>query len=208
MSLIPLFYRYSFRIIDGLVGDYLSLQHIANTDKNCSFSLIKEDSLKSGYGFAVPKNSPWLNDISLSVLKHQENNTVQTIEERWFPETTCGSSEPYPLKAVDLVSLFWVVGTAAAFSLLALLVETLMVFLLIKCGKCLGPFGRLLKRFLFNVKRGEEDRFTLQYHQAGFLARSWSVVKTSDDVTEGQLSYQNQGLGDILQLERKIASSR
>ncbi|KAL9962532.1 hypothetical protein ACROYT_G031640 [Oculina patagonica] len=194
--------------IDGLIGDYLSLQHIANTDKNCSFSLIKENSLRSGYGFAVSKNSPWLNDISLSVLKHQENNTVQTIEKRWFPETTCGSSEPHPLEAVDLVSLFWVVATVAAFSLLALLVETLMVFLLIKCGKCLGPFGRLLKRFLFNVKRGEEDRFTLQYHQTGLLARSLSVVKTSDDVTDGQQSCENQGLGEIRELERKIASMR
>ena len=84
-----------------------------------------------------------------------------------------------------------------------------MVFTLIKCGNCLGPFGRLLKRFLFNVKRGEEDRFTLQYRHAGLLARSFSVVKANDDVTERQLcSYENQGCADIRELERKIASLR
>ena len=208
VSLIPRFNRYSFRIIDGLIGDYLSLRHIAKTDKNCTFSLIKERSLKSGYGFALLKDSPWLTDISLSVLKHQENDTVQSIEERWFPKSSCESNEPRCLKPVDLASLFWVVISVAAFSLLALLVETLMVFALIKCDKCLGPFGRLLKRFLFNVKRGEEDRFTLEYHEAGLLWRSRSVVNTNDDITEAQLCYKKTGLSDIRELERKIASLR
>ena len=136
-----------FRTIDGLIGDCLSFRHIASTDKNCSFTLIKEHSLKSGYGFAVSKHGmPWLQEISLSVLKHQENNTVQSIEERWFPKQTCGGNEHRPLRAIDFVGLFWVLVGVVALSLLALLVEGLMVLTLIKCGRCLGPFGRLLKK--------------------------------------------------------------
>ena len=134
-----------FRTIDGLIGDCLSFRHIASTDKNCSFTLIKEHSLKSGYGFAVSKHGmPWLQE--LSGLTHQENNTVQSIEERWFPKQTCGGNEHRPLRAIDFVGLFWVLVGVVALSLLALLVEGLMVLTLIKCGRCLGPFGRLLKK--------------------------------------------------------------
>jgi len=187
----------------------LSLRHIASTDKDCNFILIKEHSLKSGYGFAVSKHGmPWLQEISLSVLKHQENSTVKSIEERWFPKQTCGRNEHRPLKAIDFAGLFWVLVGVAAFSLLALLVESLLVFTLIKCGKCLGPFGRLLKRFLFDVKKGEEDYFTLQYRPAGLMTRSWTVETTNEDTTQEQTSYENQGFVDIGELERKIASLR
>ena len=197
-----------FRTIDGLIGDCLSFRRIASTDKNCSFTLIKEHSLKSGYGFAVSKHGmPWLQEISLSVLKHQENNTVQSIEERWFPKQTCGGNEHRPLRAIDFVGLFWVLVAVAAFSLLALLVEGLMVFTLIKCGRCLGPFGRLLKRFLFNVKKGE-DSFTLRYLQAGLMARSLTVETTNEDITQEQTRYENQDTVDTFELERKIASLR
>ena len=150
----------------------------------------------------------WLQEISISVLKHQENNTVQSIEERRFSKDTCGENAHRPLEAIDFVGLFWVVAGVAAFSLLALLVESLMVFTLIKCGRSLGPFGRLLKRFLFDVKRGEEDYFTLQYRQAGLMARSWRVETTNKDITHEGLSCENQGFVDVCELERKIASLR
>ena len=144
----------------------------------------------------------------MSVLKHQENNTVQSIEERWFPKQTCGRNEHRPLRAIDFVGLFWVLAAVAAFSLLALLVEGLMVFTLIKCGRCLGPFGRLLKRFLFNEKKGEEDSFNLQYRQAGLMARSWTVETRNEDISQEQTSYENQDTVDTFELERKIASLR
>jgi len=187
----------------------LSLRHIASTDKSCNFTLIKERSLKSGYGFAVSKHgTPWLQEITLSVLKHQENSTVQSIEERWFPKQTCEGNKHRRLEVIDFVGLLWVFVIVATFSLLALLVESLVVFALIKWGKCLGPFGRFLKRFLFNVKKGEEDDFTLQYRPAGPIARSCTVKTTNEDVTQEQTSYENQGLVDICELERKIASLR
>lgn len=185
----------------------MSLRHIASTDKSCSFSLIKENSLKSGYGFAVSKHGmPWLQEISLSVLKHQENSTVQSIEERWFPKQTCGGKEHRRFEAIDFVGLFWVVAGVTAFSLLALLVESLMVFTLLKCGKRLGSFGRLLKRFLFNVKKGEEDHFTLQYRQAGLIAKNWTVETTNEEIAQEELGYENQGFVDTRELERNIAS--
>lgn len=94
-----------------------------------------------------------------------------------------------------------------AFSVLALLAEILLVFTLAKCGKMLGPFGRLLKRFLFDVKRGEEDQFVLHYPVK--QTRSWVATMNSDQSnTEGPFTYQDQEFVDIHELERRIASSR
>lgn len=190
------------------MGDYLSLRRIANTDKNCSFNLIKEHSLKSGYGFAVPIHSPWLHEISLSVLEHQENGTVDSIENRWFPKTSCGGgNEHRPLHSIDFAGLFGIVAIVTGFSLVALLAEMFIVFILINCGKGLGPFGRFLKRLFFNVERGEEDHCTLQ-HQAGSMAGNWTFGMTNDDVIESHVTHDSQEFVDICELERKIAYLR
>ena len=83
---------------------------------------------------------------------------------------------------------------------MALFAEMLTLFALVKFGKSLGPLGRFLKRFLFNVKRGEEDE-TLMHCPAGLMA-------TVCDVTETQISYDDDGFVDICELERKIAFLR
>ena len=178
----------------------MSLSQIANTDKTCSFKLVKDHSFESGYGFAVRKNSPWLQDISLSVLAHQENGTVQSIVNRWFPKSVCSDIKPRELESSDFVGLFWTVFAVTVFSLLALLTEMLTLLALVKFGKKLGPLGRFLKRFLFNVKRGEEDQALVQY-KSGLMA-------TESEVSGRSRSHQNNGSVDICELERKIASLR
>ena len=42
------------------------------------------------------------------------------------------------------------------------------------------------------MKKGEEDYFPLQYHQAGLMARSWTVETTNEDITQEQTRYQNE----------------
>ena len=155
-SLILLF-SFACRKIQGLIGDFLSLSQIANTDKNCSFQLFKEHSFQSGYGFAVRKPSPWLQEISSSVLTHQENGTVQSIVNRWFPKSICGRKMPRKLESGAFAGLFWTVFAVSVFALLALLAEFFILVALVKFGKKLGPLGRFLKRFLLNVKREEEE---------------------------------------------------
>ena len=177
----------------------MSLSQIANTDKNCSFKLLKDHSLESGYGFAVTKTSPWLREISLSVLTHQENGTVQSIVNRWFPKSVCGTLEYRKLETSDFIGLFWTVFTVSVFSLLALFAEMVTLFALVKFGKRLGPFGRFLKRFLLNVKPGEEDLTLVQYQSV--------LMATRCDVTKRQTSYDNNGSDEICELERKIRFS-
>ena len=74
------------------------------------------------------------------------------------------------------------------------------LFALVKFGKRLGPLGRFLKRFLLNVKPGEEDHTLLQYQSAPMATRC--------DFTERQMSYDNNWSDEICELERKIASLR
>ena len=62
------------------------------------------------------------------------------------------------------------------------------------------PFGRFLKRFLLNVKPGEEDHTLMQYQSA--------LMATRCDVTQRQISCDNNGSEEICELERKITSLR
>lgn len=98
--------------------------------------------------------------------------------------SACIEIKPRPLDPIDFSSLFWVVLTVMAFSVLALLAEILIVFTLIKCSKMLGPFGRLLKRFLFDVKKGEEDLLTIHY--------SGKRKASNYNITNGPFTFQNQ----------------
>ena len=56
--------------------------------------------------------------------------------------------------------------------------EFSIVIMLIKCGNRLGVLGKSIKRFAFNVKKGEEDQLNMQY---SFLLRR--PQKASFDVT-------------------------
>ena len=179
----------------------MSLSQIANTDKNCSFKLLRDHSLESGYGFDVTKTSPWLREISLSVLTHQENGTVQSIVNRWFPKSVCGTlagTENWN-QATSLV--FSGLASQSVYSLCWLYSQKWLLYLrFLKLGKRLGPFGRFLKRFLLNVKPGTEDHTLVQYESA--------LMATKCDVTERQTSYDNNVSDEICELERKIASLR
>ena len=162
----------------------MSLSQIANTDKNCSFKLIKHHFHNSGYGFAVHKNSPWLREISLSVLTHQENGTVQSIVNRWFPKSVCSTDEHRKLESSDFITLFWTVVAVSVFSLLALFAEMFILFALVRFGQRLGPLGRFLKRFLLNVEPGEEDQTLVQYQKADVTSRKDRLVTTTTGLTK------------------------
>lgn len=126
----------------------MSLSQVANTDQSCSFQLFKEHSFKSGYGFAVRKSSPWLQGISSSVLIHQENGTVQSIVNRWFPRSICDRKKPRELELGAFVGLFWTVFAVSVFALLALLAEFFYFSCVGKVRKETWAIGKIAKAIL------------------------------------------------------------
>lgn len=180
----------------------MSLSQIANTDQSCSFQLFKEHSFKSGYGFAVRKSSPWLQGISSSVLIHQENGTVQSIVNRWFPRSLCDRKKPRELELGAFAGLFWTVFAVSVFALLALLAEFFILVVLVKFGKKLGPLGRLLRRFLLKEKREEkeeeEDQASAQCQPPQRTAGCYTMERRANQLTNASV--------DISELEIKFVT--
>ena len=147
-----------------MVGDYLSLQQAANKVNNCSYSLAGPNFYNFGYGFAFPKGSPWAKEATLSVLKNQENGSIQAIMDYWFSKKECRTPVS-GLGAEKLIGLFLLLVGVIGFSIIALLVEILIIFAMIKFGRRLGPMGKFMRRMILNVRKGEENDIHIKWLQ-------------------------------------------
>lgn len=109
------------------------------------------------------KASPWLQDVNQAVLKHQENGTIEAIEKRWFNKKSCDLNPFSELGIMNFSGLFMTVVIVSSFCVFAILVEFLLILMFMKVGNRLGKFGKLVKRFVFNLKKGEEDEVNIKY---------------------------------------------
>lgn len=109
------------------------------------------------------KASPWLRDVNQAVLKHQENGTIEAIEKRWFNKKSCDMNPFSELGIINLSGLFMTVVIVLSFCVFAILVEFLLILMFMKVGNRLGKFGKFVKRFVFNLKKGEEDQVNINY---------------------------------------------
>lgn len=109
------------------------------------------------------KASPWLRDVNQAVLKHQENGTIEAIEKRWFNKKSCDMNPFSELGIINLSGLFMTVVIVLGFCVFAILVEFLLILMFMKVGNRLGKFGKFVKRFVFNLKKGEEDQVNIKY---------------------------------------------
>ena len=148
-----------------MIGDTHSLQGAMNQDPRCIYGLAGPNFYTHGYGFAFPKGSPWVQQATLSVLKNQENGSIETIMDYWLNKKDCQTVPVSKLDYDKFVGLFLLIVGVIAFSFTALLSEILIIFLLIKFGKRLGPLGKFLKRMIFSVRKGEENDIRIKWMQ-------------------------------------------
>lgn len=109
------------------------------------------------------KASPWFQDVNQAVLKHQENGTIEAIEKRWFNKKSCDINPFSELGIMNFSGLFMTVVIVFSFCVFAILVEFLLILMFMKVGNRLGKFGKFVKRFVFNLKKGEEDQVNINY---------------------------------------------
>ena len=181
---IRLFFQLRFfrREIHGLVGDYLSLSQIANNDINCSYSLAGPNFFNFGLGIALAPGSPWFKDVNEAVLRHQENGSIDVIEKRWFNKKSCALQPFSALNIGHFSGLFMAVVMVVSFCFCALAAEFLFLFILVRYGNRSGRLQTFIKRFVFNIRKGEENHLHLQF---SYLLRrprkkSWGVSNDVD----------------------------
>lgn len=140
------------------------------------------------------KASPWLQDVNQAVLKHQENGTIEAIVKRWFIKKSCDINPFSELGIMNFSGLFMTVVIVLSFCVFAILVEFLLILMFMKVGNRLGKFGKFVKRFVFNLKKGEEDQVNIKYSFA-FSQRNqtWDVSasKETSEKTFQELGFLN-----------------
>ena len=149
--------------IDGLVEDYLSLRQAGNKIPNRHYCMAGPNFYTYGVGVAMPKTSPWLEQITKVVFEMKQNGTIKILENMYFDEKMCSSSTAKDLDILNLSGLFLTVAATIGFCFLALLVEVIAIFVLVRFRHQLGALGKFSVRLLFDLKKGEEHLITLQY---------------------------------------------
>lgn len=141
----------------------MSLRKANNKIANCHFGLAGPTFYTSGLAFAMPKNSPWLEEINKVVFDMKQNGTIDLLEKMHFDEKMCSSSIAKELSVLNLSGLFLALAVTIGFCFLALLIEVLAIFLLVRFRHHLGELGKFAVRLLFDVEKGEEHLIMLQY---------------------------------------------
>lgn len=98
------------------------------------------------------------------MLKNQENGSIQAIMDYWFNKKEC-SQPVQELGAEKFIGLFLLLVGVIGFSIMALISEMLIIFVLVKFGRRLGPLGKFMKRMIFSVRKGEENEIHIKWMQ-------------------------------------------
>ncbi|WP_083862391.1 glycine betaine/L-proline ABC transporter substrate-binding protein ProX [Baaleninema simplex] len=72
--------------VDAIVYDAPVLQYYAEHEGNGRVQTVGSIFKRESYGFAFPKNSPYLEAIDITLLKLIENGTYEELRHRWFGE--------------------------------------------------------------------------------------------------------------------------
>lgn len=188
-----------------MIGDYRALKQAGNGDKECRYSLAGPNFYNHGYGFAFPKGSPWAEEADLSVLKNQENGSIQAIMDYWFNKKDCSTVPVKELHFEKFVGLFLLIAGVIVFCFMALMSEMLIIFLLVKFGRNLGPMGKALKRMIFSVRKGEENEIHIKwlqlYRRHKSMRPQQAEMAAASDVLFRRASFCNLSFevgGDVL----------
>ncbi|CAM0951462.1 unnamed protein product [Alopecurus aequalis] len=77
-----------------------------------NFTMTDQRNMTGGFGFAFPKGSPYVTDLSQAILKLTESNEIDGIERKWFGDPNNGNS-PFTsgrLRFLSFRSLFLISG--------------------------------------------------------------------------------------------------
>ncbi|KAK4402036.1 Glutamate receptor 3.2 [Sesamum angolense] len=87
----------------------------------CTFQAVGQEFTKSGWGFAFPRDSPLVMDMSTAILTLSENGELQKIHDKWLSTRACGPASSVDSEQLHLKSfwgLFLICGIACLIALL------------------------------------------------------------------------------------------
>ncbi|KAK1421456.1 hypothetical protein QVD17_23800 [Tagetes erecta] len=98
----------------------------------CDFSIVGQEFTRNGWGFAFPRDSPLVADMSTAILKLSENGDLQRIHDKWLLRSACSSEgtkfEVDRLELASFQGLFFICGLACFLAITIYIAQTLRQF--------------------------------------------------------------------------------
>ncbi|XP_015889581.4 glutamate receptor 3.6-like [Ziziphus jujuba] len=98
----------------------------------CEYSIVGQEFIKMGWGFAFPRDSPLAIDMSTAILKLSENGNLQRIHDKWLMRSACSSEgakqDVDRLHIKSFGGLFLLSGMACILALLLYLIKMIRQF--------------------------------------------------------------------------------
>ncbi|KAK6939205.1 Ionotropic glutamate receptor [Dillenia turbinata] len=88
---------------------------------HCTFRIVGQEFTRSGWGFAFPRDSPIVVDLSTAILALSENGDLQRIHDKWLTGSACSTESELESDRLELSSfwgLFLIAGVACVLSLI------------------------------------------------------------------------------------------
>ncbi|XP_044474721.1 glutamate receptor 3.3-like isoform X1 [Mangifera indica] len=89
---------------------------------HCTFKVLSQEFTKGGWGFAFPRNSPLVVDLSTAILQLADNGDLQRIHDKWLVKSSCSLDnaeiESDRLQLKSFWGLFLICGIACFIALL------------------------------------------------------------------------------------------
>ena len=118
---------YLYRYFAAYVEDKPYLEYLVSIQMNCSLRLVGKPFGVSGYGIALPKNSPLTARISETILDLQDKNVLSQLWRKWAVRKCVNREEfqilPESMALNSVSGLFVVVACAIVFSGILVAVE-------------------------------------------------------------------------------------
>nr|XP_042903924.1 glutamate receptor ionotropic, NMDA 2B-like [Parasteatoda tepidariorum] len=113
--------------LDAFIYDATVLEYLAGQDNECRLLTVGSWYAMTGYGFALSKNSKYLNMFNKAMIQYRENGDLERLQRFWLQ----GACKPKhkkrnvskPLDVNQFMSAFLLLGCGVLFTIMVLLLE-------------------------------------------------------------------------------------
>ncbi|PAA93976.1 hypothetical protein BOX15_Mlig011462g1 [Macrostomum lignano] len=113
--------------LDAFIWDSARLNYEAAADEKCELMTAGDVFGRTGYGLAMPQDSPWIAEISQLVLNFHESGFMEKLDTRWIlvNETNCkkANSSPATLGLTNMAGVFIMVAAGIVAGVFLIFIE-------------------------------------------------------------------------------------